>query len=116
MNKLKITNKKWCGVEYAGYYEIQATEKYGGNSLIDANVTPEADDNVTLCCDAGNTYQQCGLMPSELLEQRDEMLRRLNEIQTYIRLIGVNKSLPISLIYKKITEIIAIEKQENETK
>ena len=106
MNKLKITKCKWHGVKYAGYYEIQPTEKYGGNSLIDANVTPEADDNVILCCDAGNTYQQCGLMPSELLEQRDELLQTLKQIER-----GVT-----GLSLQALQTIDSIEKQENETK
>ena len=117
MNKLKITTGEWVPVNYGGYYEIQNTGKYNGDDLLDASVTPRAGANISLCCDAGNTYQKCGLLPSELLEQRDKMIEVLNELQTYIRLVGVNKSLPISLIYKKITELTdSIEKHENETK
>ena len=33
--------------------------------------------------DAGNTAQKCGLLPSELLEQRDELLRVLNQINNH---------------------------------
>jgi hypothetical protein len=116
MKKLKITKCKWRGVKYAGYYEIQPTDKYGGNSLIDANVTPEADDNVILCCDAGNTYQKCGLLPSELLKQRDDLLEAIYHIRQYW-----NRDRNDEAMHDALWEIInttdelldSIEKQEN---
>ena len=33
--------------------------------------------NAELICDAGNTAQKCGLLPSELLKQRDELKEAL---------------------------------------
>ena len=33
-----------------------------------------------LIADAGNTAQKCGLLPSELLKQRDELLEALKEV------------------------------------
>ena len=33
----------------------------------------EMHANAELICDAGNTAQKCGLLPSELLRQRDEL-------------------------------------------
>ena len=33
--------------------------------------------NAELICDAGNTAQKCGLLPSELLKQRDELREAL---------------------------------------
>jgi len=36
--------------------------------------------NAALIADAGNTAQKCGLLPSELLKQRDELLEALKEI------------------------------------
>ena len=35
--------------------------------------------NAELICDAGNTAQKCGLLPSELLRQRDELKEELAE-------------------------------------
>lgn len=106
MNKLKITTGEWAPVNYGGYYEIQNTGKYNGDDLLDSSVTPRAEANISLCCDAGNTYQQCGLLPSELLEQRDELLQTLKQIER-----GVT-GLPL----QALQTIDSIEKQENENK
>lgn len=38
----------------------------------------ELESNAKLIVDAGNTIQKCGLLPSELLEQNDKMLKFLN--------------------------------------
>jgi hypothetical protein len=40
----------------------------------------EAIANAKLTADAGNTAQKCGLLPSELLKQRDELLERLKDL------------------------------------
>jgi len=37
------------------------------------------DADAELICDAGNTAQKCGLLPSELLQQRDELKEELAE-------------------------------------
>lgn len=39
----------------------------------------EMHANATLIADAGNTAQKCGLLPSELLQQRDELKEALEE-------------------------------------
>lgn len=45
------------------------------------NKTKEESENAAvLIADAGNCYQKCGLLPSELLQQRDEMLEALKEL------------------------------------
>ena len=36
-----------------------------------------------LIADAGNTAQKCGLLPSELLKQRDELIKALRQIYRY---------------------------------
>lgn len=41
--------------------------------------------NVKLIVDAGNTAQKCGLLPSELLEQRDELKRCVSKFADLIR-------------------------------
>jgi hypothetical protein len=122
MNKLKITTGLWI-IEPDNNWECAVNIGEEGKECThfinltnnDIEGWEEMHANAMLIADAGNTYQQCGLLPSELLKQRDKMIEVLNELQTYIRLIGVNKSLPIRLIYKKITELTdSIEKQEAE--
>ena len=120
MNKLKITTGEWVPVNYGGYYEIQNTGKYyNGDDLLDSSVTPRAEANISLCCDAGNTYQQCGLLPSELLEQRDDLLEAIYHIRQYW-----NRDRNDEAMHDALWEIInttdelldSIEKQENENK
>ncbi len=41
------------------------------------NDYPEFIENAKLIADAGNTIQSCGLLPSELLKQRDELKHRI---------------------------------------
>lgn len=40
----------------------------------------ELFDNAQLIADAGTTANKCGLLPSELLEQRDELLNKLKDL------------------------------------
>jgi len=40
--------------------------------------------NAALIADAGNTAQKCGLLPSELLKQRDELTKMLNSLMLSI--------------------------------
>lgn len=42
------------------------------------NCEVEAVFNAKLIADAGNTAQKCGLLPSELLAQRDELISVIN--------------------------------------
>jgi len=71
MKDLGITKGEWVGVDYAGHYSLQVAPFYGARDLLDEDKTNEAEANMKLCCDAGNTAQKCGLLPSELLRQRD---------------------------------------------
>lgn len=73
MKELGITKGEWVGVDYAGHYSLQVVPFYGARDLLDEDKTNEAEANMQLCCDAGNTAQKCGLLPSELLQQRDEL-------------------------------------------
>ena len=80
MKELGITKGEWIGVDYAGHYSIQVAPFYGARDLLDEDKTNEAEANMQLCCDAGNTAQKCGLLPSELLQQRDELREALVEM------------------------------------
>lgn len=56
------------------------------------NDYPEFIENAKLIADAGNTIQSCGLLPSELLKQRDEL-------RDFLRIIITSETTPIS--YRK---------------
>ena len=79
MKELGITKGEWQYEIYASYYAIQNTSGYTSNDLLLANSVGsfEAEHNADLICDAGNTAQKCGLLPSELLRQRDELREAL---------------------------------------
>ena len=85
MKELGITKGGWVGVDYAGHYSIQVAPFYGARDLLDKDETNEAEANMQLCCDAGNTAQKCGLLPSELLQQRDELREALGSAIKIIR-------------------------------
>ena len=80
MKDLGITKGEWVGVDYAGHYSLQVAPFYGARDLLDEDKTNDAEANMKLCCDAGNTAQKCGLLPSELLKQRDELKEALKEM------------------------------------
>ena len=52
-----------------------------GGTMITYNA---AKANAMLIVDAGNTAQKCGLLPSELLKQRDELKRMINSLSLSI--------------------------------
>lgn len=77
MSKLNITEGEWEmeGEDFSitiGRADLsyQVADVYGKNQ-------EEMTDNATLIADAGNTYQICKRKPSELLEQRNELLSSL---------------------------------------
>lgn len=87
MKDLKITKGEWY-VDYdripngvsaiAEHIAIVADEWDIG--CVFTNITNEGDEernNAILIADAGNTAQKCGLLSSELLKQRDELLEAL---------------------------------------
>ncbi len=80
MKELGITKGEysWERYEYLSYV------KAGGKMICSFTELPN-DQELALCklfTDAGNTAQKCGLLPSELLQQRDELrelLKRFTE-------------------------------------
>ena len=81
MKELEITKGEWQYEIYAGYFAIQNSAGYEASDLLNADSVGsfEAEHNAELICDAGNTAQSCGLLPSELLRQRDELKEALAE-------------------------------------
>jgi len=120
MNKLKITTGEWwpCCADTFPHFVFAGEDStvcaMYSNEEEDARYEPiegivtreERRNHAKLIADAGNTYQQCGLLPSKLLEQRDELLKVLKQIER-----GVT-GLPL----QALQTIDSIEKQENETK
>ena len=82
MKELGITKGEWVVEQYGGYYTLQNRIGYEGDDLLSSEGVGsfEAEHNAELICDAGNTAQKCGLLPSELLQQRDELLKTMKSI------------------------------------
>lgn len=90
MKDLKITKGEWEVnhdaiandiTELAEHITIVANDWH--IACVFTDITNEGDEeknNAALIADAGNTAQKCGLLPSELLMQRDELLKALHEI------------------------------------
>lgn len=80
MKDLKITKREWKvkqnGIQHnyvkAGDIKIQQ---------IGYMFASEGDANALLIADAGTTANKCGLLPSELLAQRNELLEALINIK-----------------------------------
>jgi hypothetical protein len=73
MKDLGITKGKW-EIEHDG------TEVFvyaGEKPIFNEWIQPDSEANAVLFADAGNTAQKCGLLPSELLKQRNELLYAL---------------------------------------
>lgn len=68
--KLDITKGKWEEASIESTVIVISPQP----SAIKFNVQV---DNNKLTADAGNTYNECNMLPSELLKQRDDLLRFL---------------------------------------
>ena len=84
MKELGITKGEWR-IDTADAIKIKVED--GSNIAILTHLTNfmrrdtnEVERNAELICDAGNTAQKCGLLPSELLQQRDELLKTTKSI------------------------------------
>ena len=83
MKELGITKGEysWERYEYLSYV------KAGGKMICSFTELPN-DQELALCklfTDAGNTAQKCGLLPSELLRQRDELREALQSLMGGVR-------------------------------
>ena len=83
MKELKITKGDWL-------FEIEESRVVFENPNMDLwfknfnngfdSTKEEVLSNAKLIADAGTTANKCGLLPSELLEQRDDILKELDKI------------------------------------
>ena len=69
-------------------------------------IDKEAKSNAKLISDAGTTANKCGLLPSELLEQRNELLEALKEL--YLSLPDGYKSECLPKVRKAINKATKI--------
>lgn len=88
MSSLKITKGTW---RCADGFDCITTSRLGiieGSKII-CEIKPhpsfdysgeEAKANAQLLVDAGNVYQECGLTPTQLLEQRNSLMETLKEL------------------------------------
>ena len=97
MKILEITKGEWIQVGTHKYPSIDVVYVKSEDGRILATVhglsdgknneqkSVEAESNTKLITDAGNTYNKCGVLPSDLLEQRDELLEALNYSIRFIK-------------------------------
>lgn len=74
MKELGITKGEWKAEELFGDLVVRTS-----NEIIVDMASINEDKDAALIADAGNTAQKCGLLPSELLQQRDELREALAE-------------------------------------
>lgn len=107
----KFTKGEWFLKNRCGGYRIKDNEQrdvcdiYSFASSISDE---EAAANAKLIADAGTTANKCGLMPSELLEQRNDLLEALIDItNSYRKYVNVTEQHLINnalIAIKKATE------------
>lgn len=93
MNRLGITEGEWKAKSSPNYHdpkaskiEIHSRMSQGWIAKVQDNGVirhKEGLSNAKLIADAGTTANKCGLLPSELLEQRDELLEALQKMCEY---------------------------------
>lgn len=71
----------------------------------------ECRHDAELIADAGNTAQKCGLLPSELLKQRDDTIDKIETLVGYLKIWQLGKT-PIELdaLINEVEEWIEITK------
>jgi hypothetical protein len=75
--------------------------------------SPKYLKHFELFCDAGNTAQRCGLLPSELLKQRDDAVDKVETLVGYLSIMALGKTPPeLDAVIKEANEWIEITKVE----
>ena len=80
MKELGITKGEWQYRDHFSDGIVETEDTIIGHLMKWGSPEEELQANATLICDAGNTAQKCGLLPSELLQQRDELREALAEM------------------------------------
>lgn len=89
-NRLGITKSKVYAIEFAGFYRILDGEYYENKDVLDKSKTPgsEVKANTKLIVDSFETANKTGLLPSELLEQRNKLITEIKNLRERFRLIS----------------------------
>lgn len=78
MKGLKISKGEWLINQIKGYPRFDQLPKITLNGGLIAQLgggeLEEVENNAILIADAGNTAQECDMLPSQLLKQRDYLL------------------------------------------
>lgn len=89
MSKLNITKGKWEVVENSWSDTSIVIDL---NTVLNISIYEDATEenqeelesemnaNIELIADSGNTYNKCGILPSDLLWQRDDAIKALKNI------------------------------------
>ena len=102
-NRLGITEGEVKVVSGIGSkFDILVSHKYVCH-VMPIKYHKEQESNATLISDAFNTANKCGLLPSELLEQRDELLTCLKN--TYGKLTAQTPEYIFDAIQDTINQI-----------
>ena len=80
MKELGITTGEWQYRDHFSDGIIETEETIIGHLMKWGSPEDELQSNAILIIDAGNTAQKCGLLPSELLRQRDELREALADM------------------------------------
>lgn len=71
---MKVTQGKWEIINEAKFNVLEVrVPGYLIAQLPTASGLPENHNHATLIADAGNTYNECGLLPSELLKEKNRL-------------------------------------------
>ena len=103
MKELGIKEGKW--IARANDYGVDVIEEQSGFGIIWFGTESElrdceypielAEAHAILCADAGNTAQKCGLLPSELLQQRDELKEALIDMMWQFAYYGTKNNVAV---------------------
>jgi len=80
MKELGITKGEWQYRDHFSDGIIETEETIIGHLMKWGSPEDELQSNAILIIDAGNTAQKCGMLPSELLRQRDELREALADM------------------------------------
>lgn len=101
-NKLGITEREWKCYRKTDNHKIEQIRVSGGEIVchIPFFNNDKSEANAKLIADAGTTANKCGKLPSELLQENEEMKALLEELQSYFKSLDDFNDAEINLSYK----------------
>ena len=103
MKDLKITKGGWEVLPNQRLSGLRKIVVKGKNTITlvatDFGSDDELEADAKLIADAGTTANKCGLLPSELLEQRNELLDALKRVEKSINEQDLNSRFGHTILY-----------------